>query len=145
MKTEALLNKHSDKLKEARPSKTLLHTLGDVKIGEKHSKCWLTCLERTPRETKRCGGTCGYRHANTLRKAKAEILLITLSDVQSKTMVDTLAHTVAEHTMGSVKIEKLINSFANKLLHVAAAKLGDTLTYVQVEAVLDTLPHTREM
>ena len=33
---------------------------------------------------------------NTLRKAKAEILLITLSDVQSKTMVDTLAHTVAE-------------------------------------------------
>ena len=82
---------------------------------------------------------------NTLRKAKAEILLITLSDVQSKTMVDTLAHTVAEHTMGSVKIEKLINSFANKLLHVAAAKLGDTLTYVQVEAVLDTLPHTREM
>ena len=42
----------------------------------------------------------------------------------------------------SVKIEKLINSFANKLAHVAAVKLGDTLTYVQVKAVLDTLPHT---
>ena len=57
-------------------------------------------------------------------------------------MVDTLAHTVAEHTLGSVKIEKLINSFANKLAHVAATALGDTLTYVQVEAVFDTLPHT---
>ena len=79
---------------------------------------------------------------NTLRKAKAKILLITLSDVQSKTMVDTPAHTVAEHTLGCVKIEKLINSFANKLAHVPAAKLGDTLTYVQVEAVVDTLPHT---
>ena len=41
-----------------------------------------------------------------------------------------------------MKIEKLSNSFANKLAHVAAAKLGDTLTYVQVKAVLDTLPHT---
>ena len=79
---------------------------------------------------------------NTLREVKAEILLITLSDVQSKTIVDTLAHTVAEHTLGGVKIEKLINSFANKLAHLAAAKLGDTLTYVQVEAVVDTLPHT---
>ena len=57
-------------------------------------------------------------------------------------MVDTPAHSVAEHTLGSVKIEKLINSFANKLAHVAAATLGDTLTYVQVEAVVDTLPQT---
>ena len=57
-------------------------------------------------------------------------------------MVDTLAHTAAEHTLASVTIEKLINSFANKLAHVAAATLGDTLTYVQVEAVVDTLPHT---
>lgn len=53
--------------------------------------------------------------ANTLPEAKAEILLVTLSDVESKTMVDKLAHTVAEHTLGSVKIEKLIDSFANKL------------------------------
>lgn len=53
--------------------------------------------------------------ANTLPEGKAEILLVTLSDVESKTMVDKLAHTVAEHALGSVKIEKLINSFANKL------------------------------
>ena len=55
-------------------------------------------------------------------------------------MVDTPAHTVAEHTLGSVKIEKLINSFANKLAHVAAATLGDTLTYVQVKSVVGMLP-----
>ena len=78
--------------------------------------------------------------ANTLREAKAEIILVTLSDTQSRTMVDTLGHTVAEHTLGSVKIEKLINSFANKLVHVAAATLGDTLTYVQVKSVVDMLP-----
>ena len=40
--------------------------------------------------------------ANTLREAKAEIILVTLSDTQSRTMVDTLGHTVAEHTLGSV-------------------------------------------
>ena len=34
MKAEALLNKYSDKLKEAGPGKTPLHTLGDVEAGE---------------------------------------------------------------------------------------------------------------
>ena len=63
MKAEALLKKHADKLKEAGPSKTPLHALGDVEAGEKHSKCWLACLERSPREAKRCGGPCSNRHA----------------------------------------------------------------------------------
>lgn len=78
--------------------------------------------------------------ANTLREAKAEIILVTLRYTQCRTMVDTLGHTVAEHKLGSVKIDKLINSFAKKLAHVATATLGDTLTYVQVKSVVDMLP-----
>ena len=34
LKASALLNKHSDKLKDAGPRKTPLHTLGDVEAGE---------------------------------------------------------------------------------------------------------------
>ena len=49
---------------------------------------------------------------------------------------------VAKYTLGGVKTEELINSSANKLAHIVAETLGDTLNYVQVEAVIDTLPHT---
>ena len=49
---------------------------------------------------------------------------------------------VAEYTLGSVKIEELINSLVNKLAHVAAKTINDTLIYVHVNEVVEKVPHT---
>lgn len=65
--------------------------------------------------------------ANTLPEAEAAILLETPSDVESKTLVDTLVRMPAEakferlgNTLGNVELEKLVQTLANTLPLVRA-------------------------